>query len=393
MGKGPRATAGHMPLTHHERTKKFTIHSTDDSADYGTTSLRLAGHSQYQVGTCALTTQSLAPSSDNTSSSSSTATSTALCSPSGYIYDETSILEYLLLQTQQIKKRQQQQEQIKQQNIQEQVIQESNAKKRQIEQFHESQQIIQKSRLPTEQEKATEDLHRVSYWLSTAQPVVVPVTTTSVAGKNNAKTSISPVDQTRLALTNGDDVEDDTKKSRPNENVPSNVIVTTASNTVAVSTMATESTIPMIIPERPVSPMTGQPLARRDLWPIQLEWTTTSSNSSPKVKCAISDRMISNGAPVVAYWTTKQPHRHGTEKNHSGVMVLQSVYATELQLPMTTIPPSSTDRGGSSQHKNHTCPLTDRPIRHVRVLQRSGSSYAASGQAIMSASQYKPTIT
>jgi hypothetical protein len=39
------------------------------------------------------------------------------------------------------------------------------------------------------------------------------------------------------------------------------------------------------------------------------------------------------------------------------------------------------------------CPITDRPIYHIRTLQRSGSNYAASGQCIMSQTQYKPTIT
>jgi hypothetical protein len=398
MGKGTRATAGHMPLTHHERTKKFTIHSTTDSADYGTTSLRLAGHSQYQIGTCALTTQLLLPSllgstSTGTSSSgtsTSTTSSIALCSPSGYIYDETSILEYLLLQTQQIKQRQQQQEKIKHQTNQEQIINELNAKKRQIEQFDESQRIIKKSSsMRTEQEKAMDDLHRVSYWLSTAQPVVDATTALS---KTSIPTKISKgnQDNTVLALTNGGAEE---THNHPHQ-IPTNVKVAATSNLISASAAVVDSTT-TILPERPGSPMTGQPLVRRDLWPIQLEWTTPSTGVMPKVKCAISDRVISNGAPVVAYWTTKKPYLHSTENDNDhnqnlGVMVLQSVYEKELRL---SIPPPSDRNHPNSSKSQSRCPITDRTIRHVRILQRSGSSYAASGQNIMSAKQYKPTIT
>lgn len=383
MGKGTRATAGHMPLTHHERTKKFTIHSTSDSADYGTTSLRLAGHSQYQIGTCALTTQSLQPSLSGgiSAAGSSSTTSSALCSPSGYIYDETSVLEYLLLQTQQIKQRQQHQEQMKNQETHDQLINESNAKKRQIEQFDESQRIIKKSTQPTqsEQEKAIDDLHRVSYWLSTAQPVAKATMSTALPTASTSQNNRYSATVT-LALTNGDVIGNTTQQDK----IPTDVVVTTEPTSNAVmSPTPTASNTPIKIPERPGSPMTGQPLLRRDLWPIQLEWTSADGTSQvtagiPKVKCAISDRIISTGAPVIAYWTTKKPYQN-TDHHHLGVVVLQSVFEQELKLHLT--------------NQINRCPITDRTIRHVRTLQRSGSSYAASGQNVMSAKHYKPTIT
>ena len=381
MGKGTRATAGHMPLTHHERTKKFTVHSTSDSADYGTTSIRLAGHSQYQIGTCALTTQSLLPPSVSDGATTST-TSTALCSPSGYIYDETSILEYLLRQTQQIKQRQQEQEQTKNQAIQETRVNELNAKKRQIDEFDESQRIIKRSTRQSEQDMAKDDLHRVSYWLSAAQPVATTASTSQLPSatqrnnNNNHNMNVNsvPNGNSMLALTNGD-VEKGPDK------IPTNVVVTAATSNTVLSTTATSTTgtsSEKPIPERPVSPMTGQPLLRRDLWPVQLEWSSPSTGV-PKVKCAISDRILSTGAPVVAYWTTKKPHGSENGKNNNrGVVVLQSVFEQELQLHLP---------------KTNQCPITDRTIRQVRVLQRSGSSYAASGQNVMSAKQYKPTIT
>jgi hypothetical protein len=426
-----------MPLTHYERTKKFTIHSTTDSADYGTTSLRLAGHSQYQIGTCALTTQSLTVAQPpSPSATTTTNASIALCSPSGYIYDETSILEYLLRQTQHIKQQQQQLEERNHQTKQEQIIHEANRKKRHMEQLEDSRRVIipQSSRLQTEQATAIQDLHRVSYWLSTAQPVV----DTAAAAATNTKTfnpsaAMIPAITTStttttttilLALTNGDDGgEEATANTAPNDaSLPTDIIVN-AGSTTAVTATATTRPTPTTSPERPKSPMTGQPFQRRDLWPIRLEWTTTttttSTNATPQVKCAISDRIISNGAPVVAYWTTKKPYLYNNSTNnnnsdtvakennehHVGVMVLQSVYEKELQLslrPTSTATTGSDDappltRNGTKQSSasplSNRCPLTDRIIRHVRILQRSGTSYAGSGQSVMSAQQYKPTIT
>jgi hypothetical protein len=394
MGKGPRATAGHMPLTHYERTKKFVINNTvSDSADYGTTAVRLAGHSQYQIGTCALTTQTLliqSTSSPTQGTSSTTENSTtssgdscvALCSPSGYLYEETSILEYLLIQTQQIRERQQRQEHIKRQEMNDATAKETKEKKRQLEEFEDSQRVIQKRQSQSEQAQAIDDLHRVSYWLSSAQPTASTTTTIAVSSvsqqvPNTPKLIKSDVaNETTLTVTNGVDDTIVTSTTLP----PVETISTTT---------ATAGTI-VDVPDRPLSPMTGQALSRRDLWPVRLEWTNRGSNHQlqQKVKCAISDRVISTGAPVVAYWTTKKPYStsssssaldNNNNNNHSiGVVVLQSVYDTEL---------------GLNKCPNPKCPLTDRTIRHVRTIQRSGSSYAASGQCIMSAKQYKPTIT
>ena len=95
MGRKSKQPGGHKPLTHHERTKKFA------SSEYGTVSRRLAGHSQYQLGDCALSVTSLLDGGTTSSDTATTATiSTALCSPSGYLYQEAAIVEYLLIRTQ-----------------------------------------------------------------------------------------------------------------------------------------------------------------------------------------------------------------------------------------------------------------------------------------------------
>jgi hypothetical protein len=344
MGKGTRATAGHMPLTHYERTKKFvTNNNVNDSADYGTQHQRLAGYTQYQIGTCALTTQSLFSTSNDTDTA--TTTTIALCSPSGYIYDESSILEYLLKQTQDIKQRQIEHNNNSTIQQQQQMIQHKNQmKKRQMEEFKNSQSIVTKNKRnqcsssnnEQSHHNAINDLHRVSYWLSTAQPIQPPQQQQQSSSSPTTPKSNHPPNESILALTSSTTTTTtlttniDTSNSNKNSN-NTNIL----SEITTTSDEPTRTIIPKPIIDRPVSPMTRQTLSRRDLWPIRLEWTNTVSTNNdnkttiPKVKCAISDRVISNGASVIAYWTVKKPYATTNSNNNIGVIVLQSVFDHE----------------------------------------------------------------
>ena len=105
--------------------------------------------------------------------------------------------------------------------------------------------------------------------------------------------------------------------------------------------------------------MTGLELRRKDLWPVQLQW------QHDKVCCSVSEKTIPTGAAVTAYWT---------DRKEPGLLVLQTVY-DELLLAETK-----------------RCPVTDKKIKHTRALQKSGSSFAASGQSVQAA-KYRPTIT
>jgi Zinc-finger of nitric oxide synthase-interacting protein len=316
--KGTRATAGHMPLTHYERTHKF-------AAEYGTQSLRLSAGAQYQVGTCALTTQSFSQNDDTAA--------TALCSPSGYLYDETAILEYLLQQTGAIKRKHAEDKDREEQRMLKSEEAEQQRKKQKIDAFQNAQQFIKKEVGPDKDETGSNDLHRVSYWLSAAQPTLI---SGRIGHKLKEESSSDAIIGTTLALT------------------------------------TTAETFPP--PERPRSPMTQEPLLRRDLWPVQLDVAKRTSSAPLLPRCAISEKPIGPGAAAVAYWTEQKP-----SAKLPGRIVLQSVYE-ELSLA----------------NAGATCPLTDRRIRHVRTLQRGGSSFAATaasgGQAIVS-TQYTPTIT
>jgi len=139
-----------MPLTHYERSKKFA------SSEYGTTSKRLAGHSQYQLGYCAITTSSL--SAD------------ALCSPSGYLYSRESILDYLLTTTQTLRK---QQKAYDEQADKKGRQQDEASRKRTRDKFEKSQQLIAKNDVKSAKTVAKEDFKRSSYWLADSQPEAV----------------------------------------------------------------------------------------------------------------------------------------------------------------------------------------------------------------------------
>lgn len=283
MARKSKQAGGNLPLTHYERTKKFA------SSEYGTVTQRLSASSQYQVGECAL---SLSPLDSGT----------ALVSPSGYLYDKNSILEYLLTHTNRIKEQELAFERQQQQRKLEEDIksQEADGKRSAEALIAEAQSVVKRQKVVDVRQQKQDELKRTSYWLADSQS----------AG------------QERLI-------------EKP--------------------------------PERPLSPHSQQPLRRKDLWTVQLTHDSDSTGSSNKKKlvCAISGKALLG--EVTAYWTDK--------KHEAGVVVLTKVFQ-ELC-------------GGS---KTLMCPLTSKKIRDVRVLQKSGSSFAASGQAVQ-VKKYTPTIT
>jgi hypothetical protein len=266
MTRKSKQAGGNLPLTHYERTKKFA------SSEYGTTQQRLAGHSQYQIGDCALSLTRLG--------------SSALCTPSGYLHDESAILQYLLTRTQQIKEQQlayERQERAR-------LADSGEDDKERLAQFEESQTVSKKRKIRDPLQEAREDLKRTSYWLADAQP---------------------------------DSVTEQIEKP----------------------------------PERPQSPTTQAPLTRKELWPVHLK------RENGKLICAVSDKAI-NTQSVIAYWI---------DKKKPGTIVLQSVYDHLVD-------------------ENNECPITSRIIKYTRKLQKSGSSFAASGQSV-AVQKYNPTIT
>lgn len=366
MARKSKQAGGHNPLTYYERTKKFA------SSEYGTTQQRLAGHSQYQLGDCALSLTSLAVCGGTTAAAVSaaaasttnitTTTTTALCSPSGYLYSEDAILEYLLTKTRELKDQQATYE--RQQALQEQAKMNEktaavNKRKADFIDLHHSQkqkkattsstgkQQEQPARLMTQEAataQAQDGLKHASYWLAESQPKAV--------------TDLTIVQQQ-----------------------------------------------PPAADLRPPSPHSQQPLRRKDLWPVSLQWTASTSTDNnnnktsstatapPQLVCSVSGKVLHTQS-VTAYWTTdsykkmttttataassssSSQHQHHQHHHGPGKLVLTSVYDQVIK---------------KSDHIPK-CPETNRKIKATRVLQKSGSSFAASGQACQ-VKQYRPTIT
>ena len=267
-----KQAGGNFPLTYYERTKKFA------SSEYGTTSLRLAGLSQYQLGDCGLSLSRLADK--------------ALCSPSGYLYDPTAILEYLIHKNGELKdlKALYEAQQVEQQRKADEKEQQQEDAKRKA--FVESQAVIKRQKLDDSKTKQVsyDQLKAASYWLSDSQQQLDPELQ---AGK------IPPP------------------------------------------------------PDRPPSPHSQEPLSRKDLWELSLQW------QDDKLVCSVSGKTLRG--QVFGYWTSRQSP--GRIVSEDSLTILDGV-----------------------------CHETGKKIKHTRQLQSSGTSFSGSAQQ-NEAKIYRPTIT
>lgn len=143
--KSKQAGTGHLPLTNHE-IKEYSKHA------YGTTTARLGQDSQYTFANCCL---SLHPAKDR-----------PVATPSGFIYERSAILEYLLAKTQGLKKEQQEYEAWTTQQAKEGLHDEEKRQRAQLEAFEDSQKVVVSKKRKVE----INPLKRTSYWLAESQP-------------------------------------------------------------------------------------------------------------------------------------------------------------------------------------------------------------------------------
>jgi nitric oxide synthase-interacting protein len=142
--KSKHAGSGHLPLTNYER-KKY-------SQPYGTTTARLSGVSQYSFGHCAL---SLHP-----------AKTLPVATPSGFIYERSAILEYLLTKTQDLKQQHKDYELWRGQQELEQTQENDKKREAQVEQFEDAQKVVASKKRKVDENP----LKRTSFWLAEFQP-------------------------------------------------------------------------------------------------------------------------------------------------------------------------------------------------------------------------------
>jgi nitric oxide synthase-interacting protein len=262
--KSKQASSGHLPLTNYERRQY--------SDGYGTTTARLSGVSQATFGNCAL--------------SSHPAQEHPVATHSGYIYERSAILEYLLTQTKALKQEQQKYDQWLE--LQQTEVQDDQDTKRKadIAQFEASQKVVAVKKRKVD----VNPLKRTSFWLSEFQP------------ETDGKTQMEPP------------------------------------------------------PKRPASPMSQQPLRRKDLIELDLR-----RNSDDHVICAISEKSI----------VTQQALALIPKSGGAAQVVLEQVY---------------NDLG-----KEVVCPVTGRKLSKILKLQKGGSSFSSNG-GVIEAKTYRPNM-
>lgn len=242
-------------MTAHER-KKYAKDA------YGTTTARLGQDSQYTFANCGL---SLYPARDR-----------PVASPSGYIYERSAMLEYMLTKTQELKRQQHDYDERLSQQQTGCERDEQKKRKSQVQQFENSQKVTSAKKQKTE----TNVLKRTSYWLADMQP-------------NN-------------------DLNDKAISSIPR-------------------------TPP---PKRPPSPNTKRPLRRKDLIELELKRSSTSSkggggsagirDNNDHVLCAISEKEISTQQAIAL--VTK-----GNDEKNLAHVVLEEVYK-DLNIDKERVP-------------------------------------------------------
>eukprot|EP00578_Thalassiosira_sp_NH16_P026547 CAMPEP_0181087220 /NCGR_PEP_ID=MMETSP1071-20121207/6159_1 /TAXON_ID=35127 /ORGANISM="Thalassiosira sp., Strain NH16" /LENGTH=319 /DNA_ID=CAMNT_0023169099 /DNA_START=109 /DNA_END=1069 /DNA_ORIENTATION=+ len=319
MTRKSKQPGGHNPLTYAE-TKRLK------SSGYGTQSTRLTTVSQLPFGHCALNISPIDPTGD------------AVATPSGHIYSREAIVQYLLTKNGELKKRRGEYERLRLEVENRRVEWEEGERRRTQDRFVRKDQGAMSSALvlrnddndatttpavqggPRQLPPGTtgqNSLKQVSYWLATSQP-------------QHARGG-------RGAPSSGDfDYESEI------------------------------GALPPAPPERPPSPMSGEPLKLKQLIPLHLvrEGMEGGRNGdgggTGRILCAVSHKTITTQPTIVI--------------KNTGQVMLKSVYE-ELAKP------------------EMRCPVTAKKFREKDVLEliKGKSGFAASGKVV--AKKYNPTLT
>jgi nitric oxide synthase-interacting protein len=273
------------------------------SSGYGTQSTRLTSQSMLPFGHCCLSLSQIEGD--------------AVATPSGHIYSRETIVQYLLTKNRELKEQKADYERKRLQVENRRAEWEEKQQKKSQQQFRSKDQGAMSNALVVrddggeEKETKTENsLSHVSYWLSSSQP--------------NAT----------AAANSGDDFDYEKE------------------------IMA----LPSPPPDRPPSPMSGEPLKLKQLIPIHLvhEQDEGISNNGERVLCSVSHKRITTQDAVAI--------------KSSGQVMLKSVF-DELAKP------------------SMTCPVTGKKFKDkdVITLVKGKSGFAASGN--VEAKKYNPTLT
>lgn len=264
---------------------------------YGTATARLGTDSQRRFGDCCL---GLEPAED------------PVATPSGHIYSREAIVSYLLAKTQELKElRAKYDAQLAAQERRK-CEEKETAKQRSIEAFVEKD---------TGAASCSQSTHSRSFKDKVGKRIS---TETTDEGKNTLK-------RTSYWLSDFQPEYDDSETNLLRKGPP---------------------------PERPPSPMSGNPLRLKDLVPLELN--REGLRGKGQAVCAVSSKAITTQRAVVLKKT--------------GQILLHDVY---LKLAKPSM----------------TCPVTGKKFKEKDVieLQKAASGFAASGE--VTAKRYRPTMT
>lgn len=327
MTRKSQQAGGHNPLTYHEWKRL-------KSSGYGTQSTRLTTASQLPFGHCCLNLSPIDAGDD------------AVATPSGHIYSREAIVQYLLTKNGELRKQRAEYERRRLDVEDRRAEWEEEGRRRRQDSFVRKDQGAMSSSSTTAlvvrnddadasgrgaaasaagrsgatagKETGQNSLKHVSYWLATSQPQ-------HSEGRANY------------------DGEFDYRKEI--------------------------EALPPPPPERPASPMSGEPLKLKQLIPLHLvhegaEDATKDGRkrdgATGRILCAVSHKTLTT-QPTVAIKRT-------------GQVMLKSVYE-ELAKPTMT------------------CPVTGKKFKEKDVLEliKGRSGFAASGEVV--AKKYNPTLT
>jgi nitric oxide synthase-interacting protein len=326
MTRKSKQPGGHNPLTAHE-VKRLK------SSGWGTQSTRLSTASHLPFGRCCL---GLSPISDGD----------AVATPSGHVYSREAILNYLLTKNGELRNQREEYDRRRLSVENRRVEWEERMMKSRRDEFAKKDQGAMSS---TKTElvvriDAQGDVPARGYAAASS------VVGTTTVGKGRAENSLAHVSywlassQPRLG-GKGDDDGSDFDYARE------------------------IASLPPPPPDRPSSPMSGEPLRLKQLITLNLVHETSSAGASrgggndgggDRVVCAVSHKAITTQCVVAI--------------KNTGQVMLKSVYG-ELAYPTMT------------------CPVTGKKFKEKDVLElvRGRSGYAASGEVM--ATKYNPTLT
>eukprot|EP01082_Thalassiosira_pseudonana_P003860 g2820.t1 g2820 contig12:860825-862199(-) len=328
MTRKSKQPGGHNPLTYAERKRL-------KSSGYGTQSTRLSTESQLPFGHCAL---GLSPIEGD-----------AVATNSGHIYSREAIVQYLLTKNGELKR------------------QRAEYERQRVEVENRRHVWEEKNRKETEQKFVTKDQGAMS------SALVVREDAAAASGGGVARgSSTSSTAKTASGNTKGKEIGQQNTLQHVSYWLTTSQPIHqkgTSGNDGDFHYAAEIEALPTPPPDRPTSPMSGEPLKLKQLIPLHLvheesdekkSGMSSSNINTGKVLCAVSHKTITT-QPTIAIKTT-------------GQVMLKSVY-DELAKPTMT------------------CPVTGKKFKEKDVLEliKGKSGFAASGNVV--AKKYNPTLT